>query len=142
MISKLITVPALGLALVGGLITYAGASAATEPVAGHVEGQVEMRHKKHLKRDMSPEKREALRNALKNCDYAAWKEVVGDTPITQKINEQNFPRFCEAHKLLHSGNVDDAVKIFKELDLKMPKMHKRHGVHKQRHMEQPSQSRP
>jgi hypothetical protein len=73
--------------------------------------------------DLTKEQREALKTAMESCDYDAWKAVMGNRPITQKINEGNFARFCEAHHLLRDGKVDEARAIFKELGLKMPHPH-------------------
>jgi len=77
--------------------------------------------------DLSPEQRKALEAALTSCDYGAWKTVVGDRPITQRITESNFGQFCEANKLMRERKIDEAIKIFKELGIKPPFGADRHG---------------
>lgn len=59
-----------------------------------------------------PEKQQAIQEAILNNDYEAWKELIGDAPITEKINEENFARFSEAHQL-----IDQAKNIFEELGI-------------------------
>ncbi|MFA5173150.1 MAG: hypothetical protein WC435_02000 [Candidatus Paceibacterota bacterium] len=64
------------------------------------------------------EDRAAIEKALENKDYSAWKTLVEGQKITETINEQNFSRFAEAHKLLSEGKPDEAKAIFEELGLK------------------------
>lgn len=42
---------------------------------------------------------EAVKEALDNNDYSAWKEAVGAGPMSENINESNFSRLVEAHNL-------------------------------------------
>lgn len=43
----------------------------------------------------------AVQTALDNGDYQAWLTAIGDNnPFADKINESNFPRFLEAHRLM------------------------------------------
>jgi hypothetical protein len=66
----------------------------------------------------SEERLEAMTNALESNDYNAWKELMqGRGRVLQVINEQNFSRFAEAHKLALSGTIDEARKIREELGL-------------------------
>jgi len=72
--------------------------------------------KMHMKKGLhySPERKEAVKTALDNNDYAAWLKAVGeDSPMAEKINENNFPRLVEAHGLIEQG-----VKIMQELGIK------------------------
>ncbi|MDD4761870.1 MAG: hypothetical protein PHZ25_02525 [Candidatus Pacebacteria bacterium] len=64
------------------------------------------------------EDRAAIEKALENNDYSSWKSLVEGQKITETINEQNFSRFAEAHKLLSEGKQDEAKVIFEELGLK------------------------
>lgn len=54
----------------------------------------------HLKAHFNPEKREAVQTALDAGDYSAWFKAVGeDSPISEKINEDNFSQLVKAHEL-------------------------------------------
>lgn len=64
------------------------------------------------------ERHEAMTQAFNNSDYNAWKELMqGKGRVTQVINEGNFSRFAEMHKLMLEGKTEDANKIRTELGL-------------------------
>lgn len=64
------------------------------------------------------ERHQAMTQALENNDYNAWKELMGDRGrVTQVINEGNFARFAEAHKLALEGKTEEARTIREELGL-------------------------
>src|SRR4030043_1220880 len=66
----------------------------------------------------SPERHEAMTKAFENNDYNAWKELMqGTGRVTQVINEGNFARFAEAHKLALEGKTEEAKSIRTELGL-------------------------
>lgn len=66
----------------------------------------------------SPERHEAMVQAFENKDYNAWKNLMqGKGRVTEVINEGNFARFAEMHKLRLEGNTDEANKIRTELGL-------------------------
>jgi len=65
----------------------------------------------------TPERHEAMIKAFENKDYQAWQELMSGRGITQRINEQNFAQFAEAHQLAQQGNVEEAQKIRAELGL-------------------------
>lgn len=66
------------------------------------------------KMPLKPKNMEAVKVALDNSDYDAWLEAVGaDSPIAEKINEDNFSKLVEAHKLQ-----EQAREILEELGLK------------------------
>lgn len=66
----------------------------------------------------SEERHEAMTKAFENKDYNAWKEqMAGRGRASQVINEQNFARFSEAHKLALEGKMDEAKAIRAELGL-------------------------
>lgn len=64
---------------------------------------------------------EAMKEALDNNDYEAWKELVGDKPVSEKITEEKFSRLVEAHSLMQSGDKEGAKAVFDELGLKGPR---------------------
>ena len=64
------------------------------------------------------ERHEEMISAFQNNDYQAWKELMnGKGRVTELINEENFSRFAEAHKLALEGNTEEAEKIRQELGL-------------------------
>jgi hypothetical protein len=64
------------------------------------------------------ERHDAMTQAFENTDYNAWKELMqGKGRVTQVINEQNFARFAEAHKLALEGRIEEAQVIREELGL-------------------------
>lgn len=64
------------------------------------------------------ERHEAMTQAFNNNDYNAWKELMqGRGRVTQVVNEGNFSRFAEMHKLRLEGKTDEANKIRTELGL-------------------------
>ena len=51
-------------------------------------------------------KRTAVQAALETGDYKAWVTAEGaDAPILKSINESNFARFVEAHKLQNQARL-------------------------------------
>ncbi|MBN1462393.1 MAG: hypothetical protein JW922_01780 [Paludibacteraceae bacterium] len=69
--------------------------------------------------DCDSEKHELMEQAFENNDYQAWAELMeGKGRVTQVINEGNFSRFAEAHKLAEEGNYDAADTIRQELGLR------------------------
>jgi hypothetical protein len=66
-----------------------------------------------------PARHEEMLNAFKNNDYTAWKKLMGDRPgrVNQVINESNFEKFAEAHKLSLEGKTAEANAIRQELGL-------------------------
>jgi len=66
----------------------------------------------------TPERHEQIEQAFESNDYGAWKNLMnGRGRVTQVVNEGNFARFAEAHKLAEQGKIDDAKKIRQELGL-------------------------
>lgn len=55
--------------------------------------------------------------AIESGDYNAWKELMGDRPIAEKINADNFAQFVEMHNLMKSGDKEAADAIRSELGL-------------------------
>ena len=66
----------------------------------------------------SPERHEAMTQAFENNDYNAWKaQMQGKGRVTQVVNEGNFARFTEMHKLNLEGKTEEANQIKTELGL-------------------------
>lgn len=66
----------------------------------------------------SPERHEQMEQAFENNDYAAWKNLMqGRGRVTQVVNEGNFARFAEAHRLAEEGKINEAKEVRKELGL-------------------------
>jgi hypothetical protein len=64
------------------------------------------------------ERHEEMTKAFENNDFNAWKEQMGGRGrVSQVINEENFPRFAEAHRLALEGKTEEAAKIREELGL-------------------------
>jgi len=67
----------------------------------------------------NPERHEAMEQAFENNDYQAWTDLMeGRGRVTQIVNEDNFARFSEAHRLAEEGNYDAADAIRQELGLR------------------------
>lgn len=66
----------------------------------------------------TPERHETMTQAFESGNYNAWKEQMqGKGRVSQVINEDNFARFAEAHKLALEGNTEEAMQIRTELGL-------------------------
>jgi hypothetical protein len=105
MTKKGIMLGVLGLAIAGitaystGALAYRGDASKTNP-------------------NYSPERHEQMEKAFENNDYNAWKNLMnGRGRVTEVINEGNFNRFAEAHRLIEEGKADEANKIRQELGL-------------------------
>jgi hypothetical protein len=65
------------------------------------------------------ERHEEMTTALENNDYATWEGLMeGRGRVTQVINESNFARFAEAHRLASEGKYEEADAIREELGLR------------------------
>ena len=68
--------------------------------------------------DCTSERHEVMEQAFEDNDYNAWMEQMqGKGRVTQVVNEGNFARFAEAHKLAEEGNTEEASQIRHELGL-------------------------
>lgn len=64
------------------------------------------------------EQHEAMTKAIENNDYQAWVQLrQGRGRIAQVINEGNFAKFSEMHKLMLEGKMEEANQIRTELGL-------------------------
>lgn len=75
--------------------------------------------------------REAIMEALDNADYQSWYDLTKGSPngdeILSVINEDNFSKLVEAHKLRESGDFEGAKAIMDDLGL--PEMGGPRGGH-------------
>ncbi|MBX9907049.1 hypothetical protein K2X96_04110 [Patescibacteria group bacterium] len=78
--------------------------------------------KGHGMKDMTEEEREkmaikhqALKEAVENNDFAAFKEATLDAPFRDMVTEENFTKLVEANKLREAGDKEGAFEILKEL---------------------------
>ena len=68
--------------------------------------------------DCTDERHQEMEEAFETNDYQAWKNLMqGKGKVTQVVNEGNFARFTEAHKLAEEGKMDEAKQIRTELGL-------------------------
>jgi len=100
-----LTLGATALVL-GGLFTIPSAVGAYKGDPG-VEGP-----------DCIEERHQEMEQAFENNDFQAWSNLMqGKGKVIQVVNEGNFARFAEAHKLAEEGKVDEAKQIRTELGL-------------------------
>lgn len=73
----------------------------------------------------SPERHDAMIQAFENEDYNAWKELMqGKGRVSEIVDEDNFARFAEAHRLALEGNTEEAEQIRAELGLGLGRKHR------------------
>jgi hypothetical protein len=66
----------------------------------------------------SPERHEAMTQAFESHDYQAWAaQMQGKGRVAEVVNEENFDRFAEAHRLALEGKTEEAAQIRAELGL-------------------------
>jgi hypothetical protein len=64
------------------------------------------------------ERHETMTKAFANNDFATWKsQMSGRGRVTEVVNEQNFAKFAQAHKLATEGKMTEANAIRAELGL-------------------------
>ncbi|MDD3487415.1 MAG: hypothetical protein PHF35_03505 [Candidatus Moranbacteria bacterium] len=65
-----------------------------------------------------PQRHEEMQKAFDDNDYDKWKELMQNRGrVTEVVNEGNFSRFSEMHKLMLEGKTDEANAIRSELGL-------------------------
>ena len=65
--------------------------------------------------DCTEERHEEMEQAFETENYEAWANLMqGKGRVTQVVNEDNFARFVEAHRLAEEGNADEAMRIRQE----------------------------
>ncbi|OGG41791.1 hypothetical protein A2837_01085 [Candidatus Kaiserbacteria bacterium RIFCSPHIGHO2_01_FULL_46_22] len=66
----------------------------------------------------------ALRAAIEDNDYEAFREAIEGSPLADIINtEEEFERFVEAHNLIKNGDKESAKEIFDDLGIEGPGKH-------------------
>lgn len=69
----------------------------------------------------NPEHRQEAIEALENEDFDEWKEAISqdgrEPKVLETINEENFDKFVEMHKLMQDGETEEAEAIRAELGL-------------------------
>lgn len=69
--------------------------------------------------DHSPEREAVMTQAFESGDYNAWKETMdGKGRVLEVVNEGNFARFAEAHRLGNEGDAAGADAIRSEIGLR------------------------
>jgi hypothetical protein len=105
MMKKSIMLGVLGLAVVG-VVAYA-----TEALAYRGDAS-------KTGPNYSAERHTQMEKAFENNDYTAWKNLMnGRGRVSAVINEGNFNRFAQMHRLMEEGKNDEANKIRQELGL-------------------------
>ncbi|MBU0732464.1 hypothetical protein KKC88_06335 [Patescibacteria group bacterium] len=107
-----------------GLMTATAATKAAGPGISSVWDKLTDEQKQEVQAEMGQHREEMqaqkdeMENALTDGDYAKWKEIIDSRPqITDYVNEGNFDRFAEMHKLMQEGDFDGAQEIREELGL-------------------------
>jgi len=68
--------------------------------------------------EYSEERHESMTKAFENKDFNSWKGMMqGRGRVLDVVNEDNFPKFVEAHNLAMEGKIDEAKQIRTELGL-------------------------
>lgn len=68
--------------------------------------------------NFTEERHESMETAFESNDFSAWQKLMaGRGRVTQIINQENFSKFAEMHKLMEDGKIVEAQKIRTELGL-------------------------
>lgn len=66
----------------------------------------------------TPERHDAMIKAFASNDYNSWKDLMaGRGRVSQVVNQENFSKFSEAHRLALSGDLEAAKNIRQEIGL-------------------------
>ncbi len=82
----------------------------------------EQKAEMETKRTEMQAEQEAMQSAITSGDYSAWKSLVEarqakQVNILDVVNESNFTKFAEMHKLMESKDFEGAKTIAEELGL-------------------------
>ncbi|HBO16658.1 MAG: hypothetical protein UR69_C0004G0022 [Candidatus Moranbacteria bacterium GW2011_GWE2_35_2-] len=70
----------------------------------------------------TPERHEAMTKAFESNDYQAWKKLMEQNQfrgrVMDVVNEGNFARFTQMHRLMVEGKYEEANQIRAELGLR------------------------
>lgn len=70
-----------------------------------------------LGQNYNPDRHAVVEKAFVTNDYNLWKSQMNGRGATSVINEGNFARFAEAHRLMNEGKYAEANKIRQDLGL-------------------------
>lgn len=112
------------MAVVAGIAGISAVGAFGGNTAGIGEGDVAQQARPKI----NLEHRTAVQEALEGNDYNAWMELMGDRPVMENINEENFAKFVEMHNLLKEGDKEGANNIREELGLPEPQQRRGQGM--------------
>ncbi len=65
-------------------------------------------------------KHDAIRTAIEQEDFEAFKTATADAPFADMVTEENFKKLIEAHELMEAGDREEALELFREIDIPMP----------------------
>ncbi len=68
-------------------------------------------------RGCDSERHEAIEAALEGNEYDAWKALMGDKPIAQKVTEENFATLVALHEAREEGDIEKVRALREELGL-------------------------
>ena len=71
----------------------------------------------HGEKKFNLENHQAMMEALDKADYDTWKQLIVDSPMAEKITEENFAKFADAHNLMKQGKFEEARQIREDLGL-------------------------
>ena len=86
---------------------------------------------KHI-REVAKEAKQAVKDAVADNDYEAFKEAIVDSPLEALVtSEADFNQFVEAHELRESGDKEAAGEVLADLGIeqkdKKSRMHGKRG---------------
>lgn len=100
-------------ALLGAAVLIAGAAAITPNLVSAYQGDPSVKGPSY-----TAERHETMTKSFENNDFNSWKEQMeGKGRVIEMVNEENFARFAEAHKLAAEGDLEGSKKIREELGL-------------------------
>ncbi len=77
------------------------------------------------------EMRDAIKDAVENNDYEAFKTAIVDSPLAEHITtKEEFTKFVEAHELMAEGKFEEAHAIMTELGIERGEHTGRFGEHR------------
>ncbi len=68
--------------------------------------------------------RQSIMEAVESGDYQAWSGAVGNMPISDMINEENFDILTKMHNLKKQGDYEEARELAQEMGMPMMMMRK------------------
>lgn len=71
----------------------------------------------NINQNYNSERHALMEKAFQTNDYNLWKSQMNGKGVTNLINENNFSKFAQAHRLMNEGKYDEANKIRQELGL-------------------------